>query len=419
MKHQTLKKTLDAVGLPWVTVILLAAMSSLIYLGPALWQTWTHQGPTLVTEGSGAGDGFVAGHDFVAFYSASQLVQNGQAALVYSEPEMLRAQHELVGSTDVGYLAFMYPPTFLLFLAPLSYLPYFTALALWLLLPFCAYLFILYRQSGLPPAALFMAALAPSVAQTLFAGQNGLLLAALLAAGLLNHRRRPALAGILLGLATAKPQLAILIFPALLAGRHWRTLIFAALTLGLMAALATALFGAEIWQTYSAIPGLAREWLAQGRLPWPRMPTVYTAMRLAGSGDTLGSAIQILVAAGALAGVVWAWWRRCDPALSVAALLAAAPLTTPFLYDYDLPFMLTALALYGAAAMTSGWNKWDKPLLLIVWLQPVWWWTLSATVWQFSVAPIVYGLFFLATLSRIGIFANREMRQKAKGAAIP
>lgn len=408
MKRQNLKETLDAIGLYWVTLILLAAMSSLIYLGPALWQTWSHRGPTLVTEGSGSGDGFVAGHDFVAFYSASSLVQEGRAALVYNEAEMVRTQHRLVGSADVGYLAFMYPPTILLVLAPLSTLPYFAALALWLLLPFCAYLFIMYRQVRLPPAAMFMVVTAPSVAQTLFAGQNGLLLAVLLTAGLLNHRTHPTLGGILLGLATVKPQLAILIFPALFAGRHWRVLIGATATLALMAALTTALFGADVWQAYAGIPAMAREWLAQGRLPWARMPTVYTAMRLAGAGDMLAGAVQIFVAVGVFGGVAWIWWRRCDPALSVAALLAAVPLTTPFLYDYDLPFMLTALALFTATAVSSGWRKWEKPLLLLVWLQPVWWWTLSATVFQLSIAPILYGLFFLATLSRIHWSAARQ-----------
>lgn len=419
MKHLNLKETLDAVGLPWLTVLLLAAMSSLIYLGPALWQTWTHQGPTLITEGSGAGDGFVAGHDFVAFYSASQLVQDGMAALVYSEPEMLKAQHELVGSTDVGFLAFMYPPTYLLFLAPLSSMPYFPALALWLLLPFCAYLLILHRQVRLPAAALFMAALAPSIAQTLFAGQNGLLLAALLSAGFLAHATRPALAGILLGLATVKPQLAILIFPVLIAGRHWTAALYAALTLAAMAALATVMFGAEIWQVYSTVPAVAREWLAEGRLPWPRMPTVYTAMRLAGSGDMTASAVQLVTGACVLAAIAWLWWRRADPALSVAALFAGAPLTTPFLYDYDLPFMVTALALFTASAIETGWRKWEKPLLLVVWLQPVWWWTLSATVWEISVAPLVYGLFFLATLSRIRMSKTHGITQKAKGAVSP
>lgn len=419
MKRQNHKETLDAIGLFWLTLILLAAMSSLIYLGPALWQTWSHQGPTLVTEGSGAGDGFVAGHDFVAFYSASRLIQEGQAALVYSEPEMLRTQHHLVGSTDVGYLAFMYPPTFLLFLAPLSPLSYFTALAIWLLVPFCAYLFVVHRQIGLPAAALFMVVMSPAVAQTLFAGQNGLLLALFLTAGFLNHRAHPILGGILLGLATVKPQLAILVFPMLIAGRHWPALISAVLTLALMVACTTALFGADVWEAYSGMPALARDWLAQGRLPWSRMPTVYTAMRLAGAGDMAASAVQVLVAAGVLAALAWIWWRRSDPALSVAALLAGAPLTTPFLYDYDLPFMLTALALYTANAASSGWLKWEKPLLLIVWLQPVWWWTLSATVFQLSIAPIVYGLFFLATISRIRAVAAPSGEPKEKGAVSP
>lgn len=400
MEKPSLKNMLDALGIAWVTILLVAIMSALIYTGPALWQTWTHDGPTLVTDGTGTGDGFVAGHDFVAFYSASQLVLEGKAARVYSEADMQRAQHELVGDSTVGYLAFMYPPTYLLLVSPLSTLPYFPALALWLLLPLLVFLYALWRGIAIPPAALLLAVTAPAVAQSLFAGQNGLLFAALLAGGLLLHERRPTAAGILLGFATAKPQLAILIFPALIAGRRWTTLFAASATLAAIAGLATALFGAEIWKLYAAIPAQAREWLAAGRLPWPRMPTVYAAARLAGMGDGVATVIQGGAGLAVLATVASIWWRGSSLKLRSAVLLAGAPLATPFLYDYDLPFMLTAMALFIADANARGWHNWEKPLLLAVWLQPVWWWTLSATVWQVSIAPLIYGLFFLAVVRR-------------------
>ena len=87
-------------------------------------------------------------------------------------------------------------------------------------------------------------------------------------------------------------------------------------------------------------------------------------------------------------------------------LLAGAPLTTPFLYDYDLPFMLPALAIFIAHAGKTGLRGWEKPLLLAVWLQPAWWWTLTAIQWEISIAPLVYGLFFLAVTRRAAMVSG-------------
>lgn len=400
MKPSSIKNTLDAVGLPWVTVLLVAIMATLVYAGPALLQTWTHDGPTLVTDGGGTGDGFVAGHDFVAFYSASRAVFDGNAALVYDKNFMKAAQHSLVGDTTVGYLAFMYPPTYLLLVSPLALVPYFPALALWQLIPLLFLLLMMGRRIDIPPVSLLLAITAPAVAQVLFAGQNGLLFAALLAGGLLLQDRKPLLAGILLGVATAKPQLAILLLPALIFGRQWIVLLGAAGTLVAMIVVSAVFFGLETWSAYTAIPEQARDWLAAGLLPWPRMPTLYAAVRLAGLGDQAASLMQAATGLAVLATVAWVWWRGTSIELRAAVLLAGAPLTTPFLYDYDLPFMLPALAIFIAHASKTGWRVWEKPLLLAVWLQPVWWWTLTATHWEISIAPLVYGLFFLAVARR-------------------
>lgn len=400
MTATSLKNTLDSLGLPWVTVLLVAAMSTFIYTGSALWQTWTHEGPSLVTAGTGDGDGFVAGHDFVAFYSASQAILGGNADQVYDERYMKSAQHRLVGSDDVGYLAFMYPPTYMLMVSPLSFLSYFQALALWLSIPFLALLLALWRGTHLPEAALLLVAASPAVGQTLFAGQNGLLFAALLTVGVLLQDRRPLVAGALFGLAMAKPQIGIILLPALLFGHRWTILLAIGATLAVMAGLATAFFGPDVWTAYADIPAQAREWLAAGRLPWARMPTVYAALRLAGSSDALASLVQLTTALIVVSAVAWLWFRGASLKMRNAAMLAGIPLATPFLYDYDLPLMLTALALFVLDARSNGCRPGEKIILLLVWLQPAWWWTFSATVFEFSVAPAVYGLFFLAIMRR-------------------
>ncbi len=408
MNTRSLHESLERLGLFWATVLLVALASSLIYSGPSLWQTWMHEGPTLINPG-----GFVTGHDFVAFYAASEAVLGGQAAMVYDRDFMLSTQVALVGSHDIGYLAFMYPPMYLLLVAPLAVLPYFPALALWQTLPFAAILVVL-RRIALPPVALVMAAGAPAVAQTLFAGQNGLVFALCLGGGLLALDRRPLLSGLLFGLATAKPQLAILILPALLAGREWKVLASLSATVAGGFILSWILLGPGVWSNYLGIPADARHYLAVGELPWSRMPTVYTAVRLAGFSDFVGMVAQGMVASLVVAGVAWIWWRDAPSGLRAAAILAGVPLVTPFLYDYDLPFMLFAVGLYLANALERGPRSWEKIMLLLVWLQPAWWWWQLVEATGISLSPLVYAGFFAATVFRAHTSIPSRERTRGK-----
>jgi hypothetical protein len=394
MYRRSLQQDLDSVGLPWMTVLLVALMSSLIYLGPSLWQTWTHDGPTLVNSA-----GFVTGHDFVAFYAASKAALGGDAALVYDRDFMMSVQIDVVGSSDIGYLAFMYPPTYLLLVTPLAVLSYLPALALWQAVPFVLVLLLL-RRTTLPSMALVMAAGAPAVAQALFAGQNGLLFAVFMAGGLMVLDRRPLLAGLLLGLATAKPQLALLLVPALIAGREWKTLAAMAAAGAGIALLSAVLLGPDVWSGYARVPAAAHTYLALGQLPWPRMPTLYAAARLGGLSDAVATVVQVGGAALVVTGIAWLWLCGAPARLRIAGVLAGAPLATPFMYDYDLPFMLFAVALYLAHSLNRGTAPWEKVMLLLVWLQPVWWWWQLVEATGVSPSPLVYAGFFLAILYR-------------------
>lgn len=408
MNGKSFREDLDSVGLPWLTVLLVALASSLIYMGPSLWQTWTHEGPSLVTS-----TGFVSGHDFVAFYSASKAILAGDAARVYDRDFMMSIQSQVVGASDIGYLAFMYPPTYLLLVAPLAMLPYFPALALWQILPLALFLLLL-RRIALPPLALIMAAGAPAVAQTLFAGQNGLVFAVLLGGGLIVLDRRPLLAGLLLGLGMAKPQLAALLIPALLAGRQWKALGAMLASTGILAVATVMLFGPDVWFGFAGVPAEAREYLALGQLPWSRMPTVYTAARLAGSSDPAAATLQAIGAVLAVAGVAWLWWRGAPAGLRIAGVVAGMPLVTPFLYDYDLPVMLFAVGLYLADALKRGPARWEKVLLLLVWLQPVWWWWQIVEVTAISPSPLIYAAFLAAILIRARTAAGSAQKAAIK-----
>src|SRR5262249_20816814 len=130
---------------------------------------------------------------------------------------------------EASYYAFFYPPLFLLICLPLALLPYGVALAVWVGTTGAACLAVV--RMLLPkcwPAALVLLAF-PGMLMNAGHGQNGALSTALLGAATLQLDRRPRLAGAFLGAMCFKPQLALLVVPALLAARRWQTLLWAAM----------------------------------------------------------------------------------------------------------------------------------------------------------------------------------------------
>jgi uncharacterized membrane protein len=153
-------------------------------------------------------------------------------------------------------------------MSPLGELSYFTALAAWQLLPLLGFMFVMLRM-GLPWALFILLPISGAVVQNIAAGQNGSLMAFFLAGALLTLERRPTVAGLFFGLLTMKPQLALLIAPALIVGRHWRALIAMSATVLAGIVISVIAFGMEIWVVFFNNLFFAQEQLGQGHLPCP------------------------------------------------------------------------------------------------------------------------------------------------------
>jgi hypothetical protein len=165
--------------------------------------------------------------------------------------------------------------------------------------------------------------------------------------GLLQLPRRPVLAGILFGVLTFKPHLGLLLPVALVAGGHWRTVVAAALTAVLSAAASLVLFGTGVWSDFLASTSETRSMLESGMNfgHYYKMQSVFAAARLLGSPMLVAYTLQALVALAAAAAVAWIWRRpAADPDMKNAALMAATPLSTAFIFDYDLMLLAPAIA---------------------------------------------------------------------------
>lgn len=345
-------------------VVLLAA--SALYLAGGIGSSWWIEGPGLVNAA-----GKPVGRDFLAFWAAARLTLEGRPAAAYDVAAIAAVQAEAIGAA-VKPVAWHYPPPFLLAVLPLSLLPYLAALALWLLLPLAALAWLLRRLWG---NIAWLALLFPAVAQSLISGQNGVVSACLLGGGLVLLDRRPWLAGVLLGLMAYKPHLALLIGPALLAGRHWRAAGAALLTAAAAAAASLALLGPAPWAAFLDNADFVREVVEGGRLPLARFPTVFAAALLLGAGFGTAYAAQGLAALGAAAAVAWLFRKRAPLPLRGSGLALAMPLATPYAFDYDLVPLL--LAIGWLLAGEGGRSRVVRALAAALWAMPVAAWLLA------------------------------------------
>ncbi|MBB3859063.1 hypothetical protein GGQ88_000303 [Novosphingobium hassiacum] len=284
-------------------------------------------------------EGRLLGTDFVSFWAAGQMIQFG------GNPYNIAAHAAAQGTVwigQTGYTAFFYPPVFLLWCWPLGLFGYFPALASWLVLTGAALIGAVRvwmgRINWLAVAAF------PPLVITITHGQTSFLLAALLGLGVwCAAKKQHFAAGVLLGLATFKPQFGVLVPLVLLAGREWRVIGWAGLTAVVLAGVSTLIFGTQVWFDWLSITRLAQDAMADGAIGFAKMQSLFAMVRLWGGGARLAFGMQTVLAAGTAATLVVLAWRRGLTLEVGAATLVGALLATPFLLDYD--FVLLAFPL--------------------------------------------------------------------------
>jgi len=315
--------------------------------------------------------GHVLGTDFLNVWAASAMTLDGQAAGIYDWARHAAFERLVVGADHPFYYGWHYPPLFLLVVWPLALLPYAGALAVYLGATFPAYWTVLRRIFADRRAAVAILAF-PGLWTNLLHGQNGFLTVGLLGGGLLLLERRPWLAGALLGLLAYKPQFGLLLPLALVAGGHWRAVVAAAASVVAAAGLSAAIFGLDAWRAFLASLGPTRTIIIEeGATGFAKIQSVFAAVRLLGGGATLAWSLQA-AALLAVAALIVVLWRGTAPmAVKAAALVAAIPLSTPYVLDYDLVMLALPIAWLAAEGDRTGFRPWEKTLLAALWVLPM------------------------------------------------
>jgi hypothetical protein len=308
------------------------------------------------------------GADFVQYWAASRLTLAGNAVTIYQPSKFFEAERQVTG---VFYpVPWLYPPMFLLILLPLALMPYFVSLCAWLAVTLIGFLKVLQRIA--PHRLAFWLTLAfPGTFQNLIHGQNGFLSAGLLGGGLLLLDQKPWLAGILLGLLTYKPHLAVLVPLALAAGRYWKSLAGMIITVIVLTAVSALVLGTQVWLAFWHNIPFAMQLILDGAIPIYKMPTVFAGILEAGGGLWLAQALQGVVTLGVLAMVAVVWYRRKPLPVRGSFLCLAALLATPYAFPYDLTILALSLAWLGWEIMTTGWLPLEQPVMALAWLLPL------------------------------------------------
>ncbi|WP_234745829.1 glycosyltransferase family 87 protein, partial [Burkholderia sp. WTPI3] len=350
--------------------------------------------------------------DFSAIWSAARLAAHGHAIDAWHFPTLLTVEKLAIPTMNVadGTLPWLYPPTMLMFVLPLGWLPYPVAIVLWLG-GTCALFAVTIRVTVQRDAALLCAFAFPGVFLTLIVGQTSLFTATLAGVGLLALNRRPVAAGICFGLLTMKPQLAILLPLALLCAGQWRALAAWAATIAGSAAIATFAFGIGSWLAFAHGIHDVYQVVSTGHAKLARMPTVFALATMAGWPAYVARMLQLLSTTLAAAAVVYAWRGACSYALRAATVACACLLVSPYLYDYDLTWYGLVIAWYARYAWTHGWRRFDREWLMLMWAMPL--------AGLALVPHLAFQFMPLVTLASLGLLVSRIAQERHDVPSMP
>ncbi len=298
--------------------------------------------------------------DGMDFWAGGFLLRNGQTAMLFDHTAYEAFLTGLFGPQ--GFHMWSYPPTYGLIAALFAGVgPWPAALAFDAVS--LAVLAGLLRLAGKSWVFVLCLLLAPATLENAMEHQNAALMTALIGGGLLMLEARPRWAGVLIGLATFKPQLGV-VLPLYLLRRRPVAALVAAVVAVLFAGLAGWVFGWPAWagflhytspvMTNVLTTGQPRDFAAG-------LVCVFAALKpFVGVGAALiiqGLVTGLCVLAG--------WFTRSTPALLILSALAS-----PYLHDYDLLGAGLATALMVEERLKTGFRPGEPLVFFLAWFGP-------------------------------------------------
>jgi alpha-1,2-mannosyltransferase len=400
----------DQADRTWLTAKRLRAHG--LILAVTLWSIYMW---TLATPGLRDRNNNLKGTDFLHFYTLGSLAIEHRGTDLYDmNAQAALAAQRVPGAAGIYYLP-LYPPQVSIFVAPLAYLSYGWALAVWWIGSAGIYGVCCYgvwrtcqNLHGYGTTAFILAVAFPAFFHLIAWGQtSAAALACFTLTFFLLRNRRNFLAGLALGGLAFKPQLGLAAVVIFLAIGAWKILAGAALSAAAQFLIGILYYGVEPFRRWISL-------MLHVSTAWPLLePKPYQTHSLRTFWSMLlpttppwSSEISFglyLLSAGVVLGFTVACWRNRAASLPLkySALLFASVLLSPHLTVYDLVILAPAFLLLAdwlvVQPLTTS-TRWLGTLLYFSYMLPLIGPLARWTHLQLSVMAMAGALYFISRI---------------------
>ena len=336
--------------------------------------------------------------DFSIFYVAAQETLSGHPELVYDISAHSHAIEEIRGTTTI-LAPYFYPPHSLFMFLPLGLFSSTCALAIWMIFGLALYTAAMYKLFP-DKKMLFFAYSCPGILINICWGQNAFITCSLLLGFLYFLRKKPWLAGVLLGLLTYKPQFALFCLIAVVASKNWQCVAASIVTTFLMVIASVKVFGFSTWLAFFELIekfneiSLIFNWTQFA----PVQPTAYSLFRLAGIEQSTALMMQYMLSLVMAVLIYYVWSHNADHNLSVVVLGLGIMLGLTYYIQYDMLIVIIPVLFSMASATPT--SQIETFLLRLLWLLPIVSWVI-VYITGIQITPIACAALLIITLQKI------------------
>ncbi|MEO1969495.1 MAG: glycosyltransferase family 87 protein [Sphingomonadaceae bacterium] len=305
------------------------------------------------------------GSDFLAFWGAGHVAAAGDPSAAYDLAVQQRVQ---TATASTNYFAFVNPPPFLFLATPFGMLPYPVAWLIWVVLGFALWAWVSIRAF---PRLWVLVLIYPGALVEAIHGQTGFVTGAALVYAATRLDRHPMASGAAIGTVLIKPHLALL-FPFWLAmGRRWLAFTAAAASVAILVLASWAAFGSKTMLAYPESWAASRAIMDYAPTAFLlRLSSVYAQARIY-FGEQTAMMVAALVLLAMMIVALLAWRRfGNDWRGSGALVLAATGIASPYLFNYDLPFLVVPTLWLVNQGLTHGFRAYEKAVLVALYFAP-------------------------------------------------
>lgn len=293
------------------------------------------------------------GGDFIAFYTAAQIIRSHPEKL-YDIPTQRAIQLQWLPQLPMDlHWHYVYPPFFALLLKPLGRLSYLHAYWTWVMVSFLLYVLSIWILASLLPSAssrlrdIFLIAVpAPAFFWCVMSGQTtalSLLLWTL--AFYLIKRGKRLLSGMALGLLAYRFQFLIVLAPVFLLKRFWKVILGLSISSLVLVVVGGLAFSFQSYVDYLGAVRILSERIGEKLHPLPKYVSLYGFFRPL-LPDSVAIGLTILVAVLLVRWLARMWQGRVVPEQPAFDLQFSMAMTVTLLVMYhSLVYDLLLLAI--------------------------------------------------------------------------